>query len=69
MTIERSGEVFIRAPDLEAFAKTGETLHIIETKTGGPFRPMRYGVELAHDANNDLDIVIRLLEQIKQLIQ
>ncbi|KAA0037799.1 L-ascorbate peroxidase, cytosolic [Cucumis melo var. makuwa] len=37
-----------------------------ESKTGGPFGTMRFSSELAHGANNGLDIAVRLLEPIKQ---
>jgi L-ascorbate peroxidase len=37
----------------------------VKTKTGGPFGTMRYSAELAHGANNGLDIAVRLLEPIK----
>ncbi|KAL1827026.1 hypothetical protein ACET3Z_005438 [Daucus carota] len=36
------------------------------TKTGGPFGTMRLKGELAHGANNGLDIAVRLLEPIKE---
>ncbi|RXI01329.1 hypothetical protein DVH24_001563 [Malus domestica] len=38
----------------------------IETKTGGPFGTIRHPEELAHEANNGLDIAVRLLEPIKE---
>ncbi|KAF9675235.1 hypothetical protein SADUNF_Sadunf09G0011000 [Salix dunnii] len=38
----------------------------VKTKTGGPFGTMRYSAELAHGANNGLDIAVRLLEPIKE---
>ncbi|KAK7834987.1 l-ascorbate peroxidase [Quercus suber] len=38
----------------------------IGTKTGGPFGTIRHSAELAHGANNGLDIAIRLLEPIKE---
>ncbi|KAK4753805.1 hypothetical protein SAY87_001909 [Trapa incisa] len=38
----------------------------VKTKTGGPFGTMRYPAELAHGANNGLDIALRLLEPIKE---
>ncbi|KAI4349202.1 hypothetical protein L6164_009824 [Bauhinia variegata] len=37
----------------------------VKTKTGGPFGTIRHPVELAHGANNGLDIAVRLLEPIK----
>lgn len=37
-----------------------------KTKTGGPFGTIRFSSELAHGANNGLDIAVRLLEPIKQ---
>lgn len=37
-----------------------------KTKTGGPFGTIRNPEELAHGANNGLDIAIRLLEPIKE---
>lgn len=39
----------------------------MKTKTGGPFGTIRHPQELAHEANNGLDIAIRLLEPIKEL--
>ncbi|CAK9172998.1 unnamed protein product, partial [Ilex paraguariensis] len=39
----------------------------LKTKTGGPFEMMKHQVELAHEANNGLDIAVRLLEPIKEL--
>ncbi|CAH2054349.1 unnamed protein product [Thlaspi arvense] len=39
----------------------------VKTKTGGPFGTIRHPQELAHDANNGLDIAVRLLEPIKDL--
>ncbi|KAH0905018.1 hypothetical protein HID58_044521 [Brassica napus] len=39
----------------------------LKTKTGGPFGTMRLPQELADDANNGLDIAVRLLEPIKDL--
>lgn len=38
----------------------------INTKTGGPFGTIRHPEELAHEANNGLDIAVRLLEPIKE---
>uniref|UniRef100_A0A6N2L9M9 Uncharacterized protein n=1 Tax=Salix viminalis TaxID=40686 RepID=A0A6N2L9M9_SALVM len=38
----------------------------VHTKTGGPFRMIRHIDELAHGANNGLDIAVRLLEPIKE---
>lgn len=38
----------------------------VNTKTGGPFGTIRHPDELAHGANNGLDIAVRLLEPIKQ---
>ncbi|XP_065866272.1 L-ascorbate peroxidase, cytosolic [Euphorbia lathyris] len=38
----------------------------VKTKTGGPFGTMKHEAELAHGANNGLDIAVRLLEPIKQ---
>ncbi|CAN6576493.1 unnamed protein product [Malus baccata var. baccata] len=38
----------------------------IHTKTGGPFGTIRHPEELAHEANNGLDIAVRLLEPIKE---
>jgi len=38
----------------------------VSTKTGGPFGTMKHAVELAHGANNGLDIAVRLLEPIKE---
>lgn len=37
-----------------------------KTKTGGPFGTIRHPEELAHAANNGLDIAVRLLEPIKE---
>ncbi|KAM7280773.1 hypothetical protein ACFE04_007907 [Oxalis oulophora] len=37
-----------------------------KSKTGGPFGTMRHSAELAHGANNGLDIALRLLEPIKE---
>ncbi|GLU02451.1 hypothetical protein SLE2022_197010 [Rubroshorea leprosula] len=37
----------------------------VKTKTGGPFGTMKHPAELAHGANNGLDIAVRLLEPIK----
>nr|AGJ72851.1 ascorbate peroxidase [Momordica charantia] len=37
-----------------------------DSKTGGPFGTMRFRSELAHGANNGLDIAVRLLEPIKE---
>ncbi|XP_030504263.2 L-ascorbate peroxidase, cytosolic [Cannabis sativa] len=38
----------------------------VKTKTGGPFGTMKNPAELAHAANNGLDIAVRLLEPIKE---
>ncbi|KAL6200042.1 hypothetical protein ACLB2K_029824 [Fragaria x ananassa] len=38
----------------------------VKTKTGGPFGTMKQSAELAHGANNGLDIAVRLLEPIKE---
>ncbi|KAJ8464527.1 hypothetical protein OPV22_027079 [Ensete ventricosum] len=38
----------------------------VVSKTGGPFGTMRFPAELAHGANNGLDIGVRLLEPIKE---
>ena len=38
----------------------------VGSKTGGPFGTMRHKAELAHGANNGLDIAVRLLEPIKE---
>lgn len=38
----------------------------VKTKTGGPFGTIRHPQELAHQANNGLDIAVRLLEPIKE---
>ena len=38
----------------------------VHTKTGGPFGTIRHPDELAHGANNGLDIAVRLLEPIKE---
>lgn len=38
----------------------------VKTKTGGPFGTMKHPSELAHGANNGLDIALRLLEPIKE---
>jgi L-ascorbate peroxidase len=38
----------------------------VKTKTGGPFGTMKHKEELAHAANNGLDIAVRLLEPIKE---
>ncbi|KAH6762393.1 ascorbate peroxidase 2 [Perilla frutescens var. hirtella] len=37
-----------------------------KTKTGGPFGTIRNPQELGHEANNGLDIAVRLLEPIKE---
>ncbi|KAL8480572.1 hypothetical protein ACS0TY_027205 [Phlomoides rotata] len=37
-----------------------------KTKTGGPFGTIRNSTELSHEANNGLDIAVRLLEPIKE---
>ncbi|KAL2938203.1 L-ascorbate peroxidase cytosolic [Bienertia sinuspersici] len=38
----------------------------VQSRTGGPFGTMRHQAELAHGANNGLDIACRLLEPIKE---
>ncbi|GAB4859251.1 L-ascorbate peroxidase 1, cytosolic [Ancistrocladus abbreviatus] len=38
----------------------------VSTKTGGPFGTMRFKSEQAHEANNGLEIAVRLLEPIKE---
>ncbi|XVE90173.1 hypothetical protein DITRI_Ditri20bG0056900 [Diplodiscus trichospermus] len=38
----------------------------VKTKTGGPFGTLKHPEELAHAANNSLDITVRLLEPIKE---
>ncbi|XVE79704.1 hypothetical protein DITRI_Ditri14bG0079100 [Diplodiscus trichospermus] len=38
----------------------------VKTNTGGPFGTIKQSTELAHGANNGLDIAIRLLEPIKE---
>nr|QKX94680.1 cold temperature stress protein [Populus simonii x Populus nigra] len=38
----------------------------VNTKTGGPFGTIRHPDELAHGANNGLDIAVRLLEPLKE---
>ncbi|KAE8700845.1 L-ascorbate peroxidase 1, cytosolic [Hibiscus syriacus] len=38
----------------------------VKTRTGGPFGTMKQPAELAHGANNGLDIAVRLLEPIKE---
>ncbi|XP_039021841.1 L-ascorbate peroxidase, cytosolic-like [Hibiscus syriacus] len=38
----------------------------VKIKTGGPFGTMKQPAELAHGANNNLDIAVRLLEPIKE---
>ncbi|OAY42623.1 L-ascorbate peroxidase 2, cytosolic [Manihot esculenta] len=38
----------------------------VKTRTGGPFGTIRHPEELAHQANNGLDIAVRLLEPIKE---
>ena len=35
-------------------------------ETGGPFGTIKHPAELSHDANNGLDIAVRLLEPIKE---
>ncbi|GER28675.1 ascorbate peroxidase family protein [Striga asiatica] len=37
-----------------------------KTKTGGPFGTIRNPAELSHEANNGLDIAVRLLEPLKE---
>nr|APO14272.1 L-ascorbate peroxidase [Luffa aegyptiaca] len=39
-----------------------------KTKTGGPFGTMKNAAELAHGANNGLDIAVKLLEPIKEQV-
>ncbi|XP_076938582.1 L-ascorbate peroxidase, cytosolic-like [Bidens hawaiensis] len=39
----------------------------VHTETGGPFGTMRFQAELSHAANTGLEIVVDLLEPIKQL--
>ncbi|KAM7264113.1 hypothetical protein ACFE04_001796 [Oxalis oulophora] len=41
----------------------------VETKTGGPFGTIRHPDELAHGANNGLDIAVRLLEPVREQFQ
>lgn len=36
------------------------------SRTGGPFGTMRFPTELAHAANNGLDIALRLLQPIRE---
>lgn len=38
----------------------------VATKTGGPFGTIKHSAELAHGANNGLDIAVRLLDPIKE---
>ncbi|GMP50540.1 hypothetical protein CsSME_00017115 [Camellia sinensis var. sinensis] len=38
----------------------------VKTKTGDPFGTIKHPAELAHEANNGLDIAVRLLEPIKE---
>ncbi|KAH7842860.1 hypothetical protein Vadar_009881 [Vaccinium darrowii] len=38
----------------------------VKTKTGGPFGTIKHPAELAHEANNGLEIAVRLLEPIKE---
>ncbi|CAN0926802.1 L-ascorbate peroxidase 2, cytosolic [Linum grandiflorum] len=38
----------------------------VETNSGGPFGTIRHQEELAHQANNGLDIAVRLLEPVKE---
>ncbi|XP_043697934.1 L-ascorbate peroxidase, cytosolic-like [Telopea speciosissima] len=38
----------------------------VKTKTGGPFGTIKHAQELAHGANNGLDIAVRLLEPIEK---
>lgn len=38
----------------------------VQSKTGGPFGTIKNPQELAHVANNGLDIAVRLLEPIKE---
>lgn len=37
-----------------------------KTRTGGPFGTIKNPAELAHAANNGLDIAVRLLDPIKE---
>ena len=37
----------------------------VSSKTGGPFGTIKHPSELAHGANNGLDIAVRLLEPLK----
>ncbi|KAI4382344.1 hypothetical protein MLD38_008320 [Melastoma candidum] len=37
----------------------------VQSKTGGPFGTMQHSSELAHEANNGLDIAVRLLQPVK----
>ncbi|KAG7035445.1 L-ascorbate peroxidase, cytosolic [Cucurbita argyrosperma subsp. argyrosperma] len=39
-----------------------------KSKTGGPFGTMKHAAELAHGANNGLDIAVKLLEPIKEQV-
>lgn len=38
----------------------------VKTRTGGPFGTIKHPAELAHGANNGLDIAVRLLEPLKE---
>lgn len=38
----------------------------VKTKTGGPFGTIKHPAELAHEANNGLEIAVRLLDPIKE---
>ncbi|XP_022870097.1 L-ascorbate peroxidase 1, cytosolic-like, partial [Olea europaea var. sylvestris] len=38
----------------------------VQSKTGGPFGAMRFKVEQGHEANNGIDIAIKLLELIRE---
>lgn len=38
----------------------------MSSKTGGPFGTMRHKAEQGHEANNGLEIAVRLLEPIKE---
>lgn len=38
----------------------------VQSKTGGPFGTMRFKAEQGHEANNGIDIAIKLLEPIRE---
>lgn len=38
----------------------------VKTKTGGPFGTIKHPDELAHNANNGLDIAVRLVAPVKE---